>query len=362
MAESDEDDTSGIHHDSPGDDFSDENVSSNDFGGQSPHDYDFSNKSPHDYDFGSKSPHDYDFGGQSPHDDFGHRSPHDYDFGTEAGAAAAGSRGPGATATGGAGGSAAGGGTAPADDDPLALYRTEGRAPDPDADQNVESSPYDLLSDKNYGPVQHRVPLPKQSQPTFWTGLLVGVFTLCVLAGITVYYLGIGTKPPERRIVRAPVAGGLKLDAQSAPVFSRLLDPYKQLLEDISRGRIRSTNVITAVYDGGIDAASGQRKQILFVGSVGDLGNPRRVASEYRDLEKQRKNLKVIRVNPGRAGGEAFCLELRLPQAVGSTAAGCVWMTENTVGYIIPTVPAKADEVAATMRKMRPDLEKVEED
>jgi hypothetical protein len=256
-----------------------------------------------------------------------------------------------------------GGSPPPTDSDELDPYKTDGVVPDPYAEQAVERSAYDLLPDQ-LGPVSNRpVPLPRESAPTFWTGLLVGVFTLCVLAAVAVYYFfGAYAKPPERRIVRPPVAGGLKLDTEAASVYSRLLDPYRQVLQDISRNRIGAANAVTAVYDAGLDPETGQRRQILFVGSTGDLGNPRTLASDFRDLEKKRKNLKVIRVNPGEAGGEAFCLELRIEQAVGNTAAGCVWLTENSVGYIIPTSPARAADVANTMRKMRPDLEKIEQE
>jgi hypothetical protein len=252
------------------------------------------------------------------------------------------------------------------------LYTPDSGAPDPYAPMPVVPDPYGGIHEK-VGPDGGRRPAPPPPSPKepsgFWTGLAIAVTTLVVLSTVGVVvlnrydFINFGT---SRRIVRANVAGGYKLDPNGVAIYSRVFDPYRQLLQRVTGNRISPADVVTGVYNAGKDPGSGLRRQVLFLGGVGELGNPREVASGIADREEKRVGIYEVTVrdtDPGPRGGRAACIERRIAKDKLKRAVpqgpetACFWLTENTLGYIVLTTSATTDDVAPIMRKMRLDLE-----
>lgn len=236
------------------------------------------------------------------------------------------------------------------------FYVPDQGVPDPYTAPPLAPDPYGAAIPTGPDDQPRSLPAPEQSNATLWTGLVVGAVTLIVL--VTVAVVVLYQSPPERRIIRAQAAGGMQLDEQGVSFYSRFFDPYRQIIEDGTHNRIGAAGIVTAVYDAGRDPTTGQRKHILFIGASGDLGDPDTTLQDFQILQEKRNNLEVVQTEPGPGGGDAICMQVRAKSPQAKTAAGCMWLTENSLGFVVPTTPNTTGTVAQLMRKMRPDLEK----
>jgi hypothetical protein len=155
-------------------------------------------------------------------------------------------------------------------------------------------------------------------------------------------------------VVAAETAGGWSRDSAGESRFARTIDAQKSTLQSATGNRLEK--VVSGFYkDPAASSSSLLPAGVIFLGGTGPLGDPSKFVSSFRSAASSSGN--VTEVDPGAGGGKGVCAEAN---ASGQTIAFCAWATSDSFGEIVSTSPGKsATEIAALMRKMRPDLEQV---
>jgi hypothetical protein len=155
-------------------------------------------------------------------------------------------------------------------------------------------------------------------------------------------------------VVAANTAGGWARDSAGESRFAQTINSQKNVLQSATGNKL--DKVVSGFYkDPGASSSSLLPAGVIFLGGTGPLGDPDKFVSSFRSAASS--NGTVTEVDPGTGGGKGVCAEAR---ASGQTIAFCAWATSDSFGEIVSTSPGKsATEIAALMRKMRPDLERV---
>lgn len=149
------------------------------------------------------------------------------------------------------------------------------------------------------------------------------------------------------KVATPEVAGGLTRDHV---VEAKVTDLFTQYRSHFPTDAVDMASLVYAVYHQ-------PTSDIVFIG--GTVTQPAGLLAMLRGRPGQQPGADT-EVDPGPGGGTGICTQA--PNSGGIQVPACAWVTDDSFGQLIPLVPINnpvvpsAQDLAALMRRMRPDL------